>query len=151
MVTLRVGQLRAMTSRHLTVPGNLEEIETICNLVFEAAREAGLDERSNYAIQLAVAEACENIIKHGYGGEGRGAIDVQTQADREGLTVWLSDTAAPFDPTRHPVNKPSPRDDPPAGGLGLLILRRSVDKLRYSRRRGKNTLRLWKHRKADST
>jgi serine/threonine-protein kinase RsbW len=47
----------------LTVAGNFENLARISDFIEQAAAGAGLDERSIYAMQMAVDEACTNIIE----------------------------------------------------------------------------------------
>src|SRR3989304_9986512 len=93
-----------MTTHWEVFPAFLLESEAIGDFVGEAADEAGFDERTRYACQLAVGEACENIIKHGYGGEGRGNILVTTESSAGEISVELRDTAPPFTPAGKPPN-----------------------------------------------
>ncbi len=134
-----------MGTVHLTVPGRLERIRDITGLVGEAALQAGFDSRSAYACELAVGEACENIIKHGYQTEDGGDIRVSIASRPGELSVELIDSAPPFNPARVPDTREWTPDDPPVGGLGLLIIHRVMDQVQYLRRRKHNILRLVKH------
>ncbi|OGO13913.1 MAG: hypothetical protein A2Y93_13855 [Chloroflexi bacterium RBG_13_68_17] len=134
-----------MGTFRLTVPGRLDRIREITGLVGEAARQAGFDSRSAYACELAVGEACENIIKHGYQTEDRGDIRVSIASLPGELTIELVDSAPPFNPAHAPDTRDWTPEDPPVGGLGLLIIHRVMDQVQYLRRRGHNILRLVKH------
>lgn len=133
-----------MATKRLTVPGRLAQIETACRLVESCAGEAGFDPSASYACQLAVAEACENIVKHGYGAEGLGEIRVSVDSAPGELTIELVDSAPPFNPARRPLMQPWDDEDPPVGGLGLLIIHRVMDEVEYARRGGKNRLTMRK-------
>ncbi len=134
-----------MGTFRLTVPGRLDRIRDVTGLVGEAALQAGFDSHSAYACELAVGEACENIIKHGYKAEDRGDIRVSIASLPGELTIELVDTAPPFNPARVPDTRAWTPDDPPVGGLGLLIIHRVMDQVQYLRRRRQNILRLVKH------
>ena len=54
--------------------GRFESLADIRKFVFQAASNAGFDEKEIYAVELAVDEACSNIIEHAYEGEGKGDI-----------------------------------------------------------------------------
>jgi serine/threonine-protein kinase RsbW len=139
-----------MHIRQATFPGRLDQIEAICRLVDESALEAGFDSAASYACQLAVAEASENIIKHGYGVDGKGSIQVSVTGRAEGLTLELRDEAPPFNPALSPTISHLDEDDPPVGGLGLLILHRVMDEIRYERLAGQNHLTMIKRKPAQS-
>lgn len=134
-----------MSVRHLTIPGRLEAIEAACECVEAGARDAGFDESTSYACQLAVAEACENIVIHGYGRQAGGDIRVEVTAAPGDLTVRLEDSAPPFNPARRPDDQEWDRHDPPVGGLGLHIIHRVMDRVSYSRRAKNNRLTMRKH------
>ena len=95
-----------MAERQLTIPGRLEQIERICHLVSRAALDAGFDRRMAYACALAVNEACENIILHGYGEARPGKIQAVARAVPGELTIELEDTAPPFNPAAKPPPPP---------------------------------------------
>lgn len=135
-----------MQIRQATFPGRLDQIEAICRLVELSAREAGFDSAASYACQLAVAEASENIIKHGYGVEGKGSIRVSAVRRAEALAFELWDDAPPFNPALSPTISQFDEEDPPVGGLGLIILHRVMDEVHYERRAGQNHLTMVKRK-----
>ena len=134
-----------MFSLNLTVPAQLDMIEAICDAVDSAAAAAGFDERTRYACQLAASEACENIVKHGYGEDASGKIEIRLRASLNDLTIELLDTAPPFNPASPPNATPWSVEDPPVGGLGLLIIHRVMDEVEYERTQGQNRLLMRKH------
>jgi anti-sigma regulatory factor (Ser/Thr protein kinase) len=133
-----------MTSRRARFPASLRKIESICRFVGEASDTAGFDERMRYACQLAVGEACENIIIHGYGGESRGDILVNAESLPGEITVELRDTAPPFNPAGPPPRLDLDRENPQVGGVGLVIIHRVMDEIFYSRDGDQNCLTLRK-------
>ena len=52
--------------------------------------DAGLDELEVGAVELAVGEACANVLRHAYGSEV-GAMTLEASADRERLRVSVLD------------------------------------------------------------
>jgi serine/threonine-protein kinase RsbW len=134
-----------MSLRQIRVPGRLDQIEILCNAVDNCAREAGFDERTSYACQLAVGEACENIVKHGYGRAHRGEITLLARAAPGEIRLELRDSAPPFNPSSLPPDQPWTEDNPPVGGLGLQIMHRVMDEVSYRREHGQNRLRMRKH------
>jgi anti-sigma regulatory factor (Ser/Thr protein kinase) len=131
-------------TRRLTIPGRLDQIEAVCDCVEAAALDAGFDESTSYACQLAVAEACENIVKHGYSTRQPGEICVKAVSSTGQLTVRLEDTGPPFNPARTPTQRACDESDPPVGGLGLVIIHRVMDRVTYFRRAGVNRLTMRK-------
>ena len=83
----------------MVFPGRFDSLVRIGEFIARAARSAGLDPTATYAVEMAVDEACTNIIEHGYGGEGRGDVECTCRIESDGLTVVLRDDGSPFDPS----------------------------------------------------
>jgi anti-sigma regulatory factor (Ser/Thr protein kinase) len=132
--------------RHKTLLADRNQLPSVCDFVYDAAAASGFDDRTNYACQLAVCEAVENIIQHGYRADGAGKIRVSTDARPGKLTVEIVDDAPAFDPSHYPVAPGAVAGDPPVGGRGLLMIRRVMDAITYERRSERNVLRLTKNR-----
>ena len=118
----------------------------MCDFVYRAAAASGFDDRTNYACQLAVCEAVENILHHGYRTDGAGEIRVSAEVRPGELTVEIVDQAPAFDPLRHPVASGAVAGEPSVGGRGLLMIRRVMDAIAYERRGDQNVLRMTKNR-----
>ena len=115
-----------------TFPARFDSLAAIGECVTRAAEAAGLDARAVYAVQLAVDEACANIIEHAYGGEGRGDIECTCIVNNNGLTVILRDNGRPFDPTSVPEpDLCASLEDREVGVLGLYCIRQLMDKVRF--------------------
>ncbi len=120
------------SENELVVPGYFENLTVISDFIVQAAAGAGLDERAVYAVQMAVDEACTNIIQHAYGGEGRGSIRLVYHVQPDGFQVTIYDQGKPFDPAQVPQFNPTlPLDQRPKGGMGLFLIRRSVDRVEF--------------------
>ena len=133
--------------RTLTVPGRYSSLETTSRFVAEAARAAGLGERDSAHCQLAVDEACTNIIEHGYGGENRGDIRLRCDIAPGELTITIRDAAKHFDPGSVPEPKLQvPLEDMRIGGLGLYFMRNVMDSVEFSYEEGGNKLVLVKRK-----
>jgi len=125
-----------------TFPGHFSSLETISDFVVKVAQDAGLDDKAVYGVQLAVDEAATNIIEHGYGGEGRGEIQVTCEILADGLKVELQDRGKGFDinSVSEPVTN-APLEDVRPRGLGIFFMRRMMDDVRLeSSKRSGNRL-----------
>jgi anti-sigma regulatory factor (Ser/Thr protein kinase) len=130
------------------VAGDFENLAKIAEFVSGATRQAGLEERAAYALQMAVDEACTNIIQHAYGGEGKGQIRLTYQLRQDGLEIVIYDQGGSFDPAQVPeLDTQAPLETRPRGGMGLFFIRRLVDKVefKFGTRQG-NQLILFKRR-----
>ena len=107
----------------------------------DAAKQAGIDERSAYRLSLAVDEIATNIITYGYGGApSSGDVVVLASGDDHSLQVILEDTSPPFDPfsRSEPSGLDAPLEERDIGGLGVFLAMRNVDEFRYEYSDGRN-------------
>lgn len=135
------------TSKTITFPGEFDCLSAVSDFASEAAEAAGLDEDAVYQVQLAVDEACSNIIQHAYGGEGRGDIECTCHIEPEKLTMVLRDRGHSFDPSCVPApDLGANLDDRETGGLGLYLIQELMDEVRFESAEGENVLTLVKHK-----
>jgi len=98
-------------------------------------------------MQLALEEACINIVQHGYRGT-YGAILIAIDFKEDRLIVTIEDDAPPFDPTKfEKPNFTANLGRRPIGGLGIHLMRSLADEIRYEFENGKNRLILMKIKK----
>lgn len=120
------------TLQTLTFPGRFDSLADISEFVARAAEAAGLDAHAIYEVQMAVDEACSNIIEHAYGGEGRGPIECTCRIRDGELTVTLCDQGHPFDPTSVPEpDLHANLKKRKSGGLGLYFIRQLMDNVHF--------------------
>jgi serine/threonine-protein kinase RsbW len=110
--------------------GNFSSLEIICEFVTKEAKQAGLNDDSIYAVQLAVDEACSNIIEHAYGEKEGGKIICECNIVDDGLEVVLKDNGMPFDPNSVPEPQIGvPLTELKLRGAGLYLIRRIMDEV----------------------
>jgi serine/threonine-protein kinase RsbW len=115
-----------------TFSGNYQSLAKISEFVVKAAQQAGLNEHEVYQVDLAVDEACCNIIDHAYGGEDRGDFQCTVEVSDGMLTVTLKDRGRPFDPALVPEPRlDTPLEELKARGAGIFLMRRIMDELHY--------------------
>jgi len=110
----------------------------------------GFSEEECRAIIRAVDEAVSNIIRHSYRARMDRPIEVSCKSLRrrsrgkggQGVEILLFDHGPAFDPTKLPGR---PLGELRCGGLGLHLIRGSVDKVEYKRMGNMNRLRLVKY------
>ncbi len=118
--------------RRLTVPGRYENIPLITSFVGEAAAAAGLNEAGQFHCQMAADEACTNVIEHAYGGEGIGDIEVICTVEPGVCQIEVLDQGRPFDPSTVPEPPIGANlEDLKPGGIGLYLMRRVMDEVRF--------------------
>jgi len=115
-----------------TFPGNYHSLSKVSKFVVEAAQEAGLDEQEIYQVDLAVDEACCNIIDHAYGGEDLGEMQCSVEIGENSLTVVLKDRGRPFDPSRVPLPVYDvPIEQLKRRGVGFFLMHKVMDELHF--------------------
>jgi serine/threonine-protein kinase RsbW len=120
----------------------LEEVPRVVAFVGGMVRGAGLGADRAVRLELAVEEWVVNLCTHAYSGHG-GEIEVAVRQGHGQLLIEITDEAPPFDPTAsaEPDNA-VPLDKRKPGGLGLLLVRRMTDEVRYSRDGERNVVTL---------
>ena len=119
-----------------SVDGDVASLDAIADYVLAAAQFVGLDKHVTYRLRLAVDEVATNVILHGYAESGtRGQLRLSSTLQDGMLAITLEDTAPPYDPTRALRKTVSalPLEERIAGGLGLILVARSVDAFDYRR------------------
>lgn len=108
-------------------PARAEQLCDIRKAVADGASGLGCPAEQVGDVVLAVDEACQNIIRHGYGGAD-GDIIVQIARDGAFLVVRLIDFAPPADLAKI---APRPLDEVRPGGLGTHFMRSVMDEVAF--------------------
>jgi serine/threonine-protein kinase RsbW len=98
------------------------------------------------SIEIAVAEATNNVVEHAYPGHEAGPVQIACHRDCGSVVVCLSDRGAALPDLTPPEGKlaefSTSLADLPEGGFGWFLIRELVSDLRYQRIDGSNFLRL---------
>ncbi len=137
----------------LEIEGKLENLARIGEFIVNALREFGLAERKIFDVQLAVDEACANIIEYGYADtEEVGMIEISCSKKGEDIVVVITDAGTPFDPTSvQPPDLNANVEERQIGGLGIYFMKRLMDEINYEFRDGKNVLTMVVHVRNDES
>lgn len=130
-------------------PGRYESLSEIRDFVVEIAKKGGFQDFDLYAVELAVDEACSNIIEHAYGEENKGDIELTCNLTDLGLEIILRDHGKAFNPAIIPEpNFGLEIDELKPGGAGLFLMRKMMDEVSFdfSKNSG-NVLTMVKYKK----
>lgn len=120
-------------------PGRYESLERIASFIRAEAETTLLSHSDVFAVETAVDEAVSNIIEHAYQGEEKGEIICTCITNTDGIKITLEDTGIPFDPQSIPVpNLDVPLMDRSDHGLGVYMMRKWMDDVRYEFENGIN-------------
>lgn len=112
----------------LEVPARPSLLKLVRAAVAEAAREAGCAPDSVYDLVTAVDEACQNVIRHTYGGDPEGRLILRFHRLEDRVVVGLIDFGPPVDPEHI---RPRPLHQLRPGGLGTRLIQECVDEAAY--------------------
>jgi len=125
----------------LKISSVTENLEIIREFINNIAHKAGFSEESVDQIELAVDEACTNIIEHGYKGMNPGSIILSFRIEPGRILVQITDFGHVFEPEAAP--KPDVEaalEDRELGGLGLFLIYQTMDNIDYQSSEEGNTL-----------
>ncbi len=122
---------------------NLDEVLAF---VDEQLEEANCSSKIQTTIEIAVEELFVNIANYAYSPEIGTAV-VQISVNKEPLSVEITfiDNGKPYDP----LAKPDPdvtlsAEERQIGGLGIFMVKKSMDDIQYEYKDGRNILTIKK-------
>ncbi len=134
MPFLPVEKQRTFEARVDLVPRIVEWIEGV-------AEEAGLHPRQQQHLALSTEEAVMNICSYAY-KIPPGEVAIQVSSTPERCRVIFRDRGIPFDPfSLEEPDLGASMEDREIGGLGILLMRRVMDEVHYTREGDENLLR----------
>jgi anti-sigma regulatory factor (Ser/Thr protein kinase) len=137
----------------LELQSNPEALCLVRATVERAAEVLHFTDADARAIVRSVDEALANVMRHAYGGREGLPIEISCSKVQEptartsGLEIVLQDEGSAPDPAKL---KSRPLEEIRPGGLGLHFIQQSMDVVEFSRKKGKNQLRLVKYLPAAS-
>jgi len=113
------------------VGADLGHLAEVRDFVMEVSGLSGLSDTAAKEMRLAVDEAMANIVQHGYRGSP-GKIEVEAETDPQGLVIRLRDDAPAYNPLdRAAPALDLPLEERPIGGMGVELVRQSVDSVQH--------------------
>ena len=109
-------------------PSQAGQLKEVRGKVRDTARLCGFGADAVQDIVLAVDEACQNVIRHAYGGSAEGEIVLEICRAGDDLVFLLRDFAEPTDVT---TVKPRDLDDVRPGGLGTHFMAEVMDRVEF--------------------
>lgn len=132
-------------------PASLEEVSRVLQIVTDAARASGMEDKNVWKLETSMDEACTNIVCYGYEGRNDGKMFVHWKADGERFIVTIEDDGVPFNQAE-PTHPDFTCDicQRKVGGLGRYIMSQFLDEMSYERVENRNRLILIKCLQGDS-
>src|SRR5947199_4177209 len=114
----------------LTIPARAEYI-TLCRLALTGiARVRSLSDELLADLKLALTEAASNSVRHAYGEDRPGVVEISYELLPDRLVIEVTDEGGGFDPGEA---KGAP-EELSEGGLGIAIIRAIADEVEIGRR-----------------
>ena len=113
-----------MDSKSFTINSAYKNVSSVCFIAKTFCEENYVNEDKTREIELSLAEALNNIIKHAYKGDETNKIEIAMTYDDNKLTIKLIDNGIPRKNLKKPVLEfdPNDIDSLPEGGMGLFII-----------------------------
>ncbi|MBN8654548.1 MAG: ATP-binding protein [Anaerolineae bacterium] len=128
-------------------PARFEYLDEIRDAVAEVARSGGFSEKTIYSLQLAADEAASNIIEHAYEGVSDASLFMTCDMRGSEIIITMRDQGKTFNPTK--VKEPNLKaelSERQIGGLGVYLMRKLMDSVRYESSTSGNLLTMTKRK-----
>lgn len=118
--------------KELVVKSKTDNLSTIRDFLFSAAKEIGFSPDAIDNMTLAVDEACTNIIKHAYKSHPDGEIIIRLLYSNKKLNITIIDYGVAFEPdTIPPPDLKKYYQQHRVGGLGMYLMKTLMDDVKY--------------------
>lgn len=122
---------------------NLQELISFVNGHLE---DMGASMKAQMQIDIAVEELFVNIAHYAYAPDvGEAVISVAKDKEKNQISITFADSGKPY----NPLEKPDPdvtlsAEERSIGGLGIFMVKKSMDDMRYEYKDGQNILTITK-------
>ena len=133
-----------MTSK--TFPAKTDALPDVLGFVEQTLESCECSMKNQTAICVAIEEVFVNVASYAYGeGSGETTLEIGFDEASRDVTFRLIDQGIPFDP----LQKPDPDitlsiEERQVGGLGIFIVKKTMDTVSYAYEDGKNILTMIK-------
>lgn len=133
--------------KSLTVPAKTEYLDDINAFVDEELESCDCPRKEQFEIELAIEEIFVNIASYAYHpAEGEAEIRCEVLKDPLRVVIQFLDGGKPYDPlSREDADTSAEALESREGGLGILLVKRTMDDVQYAYEGGKNILTILKN------
>lgn len=132
--------------KELTIKATRANVDRVISFVNTQLEKYGCGKRERVAIDVAIDELFANIANYAYNPKsGYATVLVDVVKDPLAVEITFIDNGKAYDP----LSKADPditlsAEDRPIGGLGILIVKKTMDTIHYEYKNGKNILKIKK-------
>lgn len=133
--------------KQLTVKADVSCLDQVLAFADTFLEENDCPMKIQMQIDIAIEEIFVNIAHYAYpSGEGEAVIGIETDNEAKCFKITFEDSGIPYDP----LKKKDPditlsADDRPIGGLGIFMVKKSMDDMSYEYKDNKNRLTITKN------
>jgi len=132
--------------KELTIAATVENIEVVTDFVNQQLEELACPMKAQMQINIAIDELFSNIAHYSYNPEiGQATVRVEVMENPLAVSITFIDNGVPFDP----LSKEDPdltlsAEERQIGGLGIYMVKESMDEIIYEYKDGQNILSIKK-------
>ena len=133
--------------KELTIAATVENIETVTNFVNEQLEALNCPIKAQMQIDIAIDELFGNIAHYAYNPEiGKATVRVEVIEDPLAVTITFIDNGVPYDPlAKADPDTTLSAEEREIGGLGIYMVKKSMDDITYEYKDGQNILAIKKN------
>ena len=132
--------------KELTIAATVENIEVVTDFVNQQLEELACPMKAQMQINIAIDELFSNIAHYSYNPEiGQATVRVEVMENPLAVSITFIDNGVPYDP----LSKEDPdltlsAEERKIGGLGIYLVKKSMDEITYEYKDGQNILSIKK-------
>ena len=129
-----------------TFDAALDQLDDVLAFVTGQLDELDCPPKVRFQIEVAVEELFVNIASYAYQpGTGTADVSVHAEENPRSVVITFRDRGVPYDPTAKPDPDVSlSAEERKIGGLGIYMVKKSMDEMKYEYRDGQNVLSIRK-------
>jgi len=134
-------------TKELTLAATVENIETVTDFVNEELEAFDCPMKAQMQIDIAIDELFGNIANYAYHPEiGEATVRIEVFEEPLSVVITFIDKGVPFNPlAEEDPNTTLSAEERPTGGLGVFMVKKSMDEILYEYEDGKNILKIRKN------
>lgn len=132
--------------KELTLAATLENIEAVTDFVNEKLELLDCPMKAQMQIDIAIDEIFSNIARYAYApGSGDATVRVETESNPPAVMITFIDAGIPYNPlTKEDPDTTLSAEERGIGGLGIYMVKKSMDAMEYAFEDGCNKLSIKK-------
>ena len=133
--------------KELNIAATVENIETVTDFVNEQLEALDCPMKAQMQIDIAIDELFSNIAHYAYNPEiGQATVRVEVIEDPLAVTITFIDNGVPYDPlAKADPDTTLSAEEREIGGLGIYMVKKSMDDITYEYKDGQNILAIKKN------